>query len=235
MKQNLYGNLIQLRRLGAFNSYIVKDSDGLTLIDTNLPGSASQIIEAAQALGESIRRIVITHAHNDHAASLDDIVATLPEIEVIISERETPLLAGNMQLRADEPQSKLRGGYITTKTTPTTTVHDQDMIGSLQVVASPGHTPGHIALFDTRDQTLIAGDAFATQFGTVVAGKMKLLFPFPALATWDKPTALRSAKRLLELNPARLAVGHGPVLENPQPAMQTAIAEAESSFPATTA
>jgi glyoxylase-like metal-dependent hydrolase (beta-lactamase superfamily II) len=72
---------------------------------------------------------------------------------------------------------------------------------------------------DLRDRTLIAGDAFQTQGGLAVAGQLRLLFPLPALATWHAPTALASARRLTALEPARLAVGHGPVLERPGAAM----------------
>jgi glyoxylase-like metal-dependent hydrolase (beta-lactamase superfamily II) len=43
------------------------------------------------------------------------------------------------------------------------------------------------------------------------------------MATWHRPTALESARRLLELNPARLAPGHGPVVESPGAAMEAAI------------
>ena len=64
----------------------------------------------------------------------------------------------------------------------------------------------------------------------VAEGVVRWLFPFPALATWHKPTALRSAAALLALRPARLAVGHGPVLVDPAPAMAAAVAKAERKF-----
>ena len=69
-----------------------------------------------------------------------------------------------------------------------------------------------------------------TAGGTAVAGQMRWLFPFPALATWHKATALESAYRLRDLNPTRLAVGHGRVLENPQAVIDAAIREAEKSL-----
>jgi hypothetical protein len=52
-------------------------------------------------------------------------------------------------------------------------------------------------------------------------------FPLPALATWDRPTELRTAKELRALDPVRLAVGHGTVVESPGAAMDAAIAKAE--------
>ena len=52
----------------------------------------------------------------------------------------------------------------------------------------------------------------------------KIGFPFPGLATWDRPTALRTARALRALEPARLAPGHGRVVEDPLAAMDAAIA-----------
>jgi glyoxylase-like metal-dependent hydrolase (beta-lactamase superfamily II) len=121
---------------------------------------------------------------------------------------------------------KLRGDYRTTVTRPSRLLYEGDRVGSLQVVSTPGHTPGHIALFDPRDGTLIAGDAFQTRAGVAVSGTVRLLFPFPALATWSRPLALGSARQLRALQPARLAVGHGEVLEQPLVEMDRAIAVA---------
>jgi glyoxylase-like metal-dependent hydrolase (beta-lactamase superfamily II) len=103
-------------------------------------------------------------------------------------------------------------------------------IGSLEVIASPGHTPDSISFLDTRDNTLIAGDAYQTRDGIAVSGIVRPLFPFPALATWHKPTALESARALYALRPSKLAVGHGIVLTDPLPAMERAIAVAERTF-----
>jgi glyoxylase-like metal-dependent hydrolase (beta-lactamase superfamily II) len=100
------------------------------------------------------------------------------------------------------------------------------------VVSAPGHTPGQIALWDARDGALIAGDALQTRAGVAVAGTVRWLFPFPALATWHPPTALASAQRLRALLPTRLAVGHGEVLEQPLAAMDHAIAVAGHSVEA---
>ena len=66
--------------------------------------------------------------------------------------------------------------------------------------------------------------------GVAVSGTLRPLFPFPALATWNRPAALASARRLRALNPTRLAVGHGEVLEAPAPAMEAAIARAASEL-----
>jgi glyoxylase-like metal-dependent hydrolase (beta-lactamase superfamily II) len=231
MKSSTHGNnLIKLTRLGMVNCYLVREDDGFTLIDTGLPGSAAQILAAAQAHGAPIVRIILTHAHGDHVASLDALKQELPDVPVAISARDARFLAGDMSLDANEPQAKLRGGYQVCQTKPTRLLEPDDRIGSLEVIASPGHTPGHAAFLDVRDKTLIAGDAYQTQGGIAVSGVVRWLFPLPAFATWHKPTALESAKVLRALNPARLAIGHGKVLEDPLAAMDQAIQIAQNKF-----
>jgi glyoxylase-like metal-dependent hydrolase (beta-lactamase superfamily II) len=124
-----------------------------------------------------------------------------------------------------EPGEPPFGGakILTPKTRPTTLLSPGDTVGSLEVHAAPGHTPGQIALFDPRERTLIAGDAWVTLGGMQAVGKAKLPFPFPTLVSWHRPTALQTARTLLDLNPARLATGHGPVVEAPVAEMRRAL------------
>jgi glyoxylase-like metal-dependent hydrolase (beta-lactamase superfamily II) len=223
-------SLIQLTRLPNFfpvNCYLVREVDGLTLVDAALPGSAPAILAAAERLGQPITRILLTHAHYDHTGALDALHTALPEAEIAIAARDARLFDGDRSLDADEAQSPIKGGPAKGRARPTRLLADGEVVSSLRVVASPGHTPGHVAFFDTRDGTLIAGDAFQTRGGIAVAGIVRPLFPFPAFGTWHLPTALKSAYVLRDLRPSRLAVGHGRVLEGPGAAIDRAIAAAE--------
>jgi glyoxylase-like metal-dependent hydrolase (beta-lactamase superfamily II) len=117
-----------------------------------------------------------------------------------------------------------RGSYPGTKTRPTRTLQPGDRVGSLEVVAAPGHTPGQVAFLDTRDRTLFSGDAYSTLGGVATSAKVNPRFPLPTVATWHRPTALETARALRALDPARLAPGHGKVVEAPGAAMDAAIA-----------
>jgi glyoxylase-like metal-dependent hydrolase (beta-lactamase superfamily II) len=149
---------------------------------------------------------------------------------VSIPKRDARLLAGNRSLEANEPQTPVRGYFIKVDWQPDTLLNSGDRVGSLETVAAPGHTPGHVAFLDVRDRGLIAGDAFQTQGGVAVSGVLRPLFPFPALATWNKPMALATAQALRNLKPSRLAVGHGRVLDDPLAAMDRAIERARRAF-----
>jgi glyoxylase-like metal-dependent hydrolase (beta-lactamase superfamily II) len=216
-------DITRISRFGFVNCYLVHEDDGLTLVDTMIPGSAKVIQAAAAKLGAPIVRIALTHAHTDHIGSLDALHALLPEAEVLISSRDARLMAKDMTLDSDEPQTKLRGGYSGAETKTTRTFEEGELVGSLQVIATPGHTPGHVSFLDPRSNTLICGDAFTTLGGVATSAKGNWKFPLAAGATWNKPTELESAKKLLALNPEHLAPGHGKVVDSPTAAMAKAI------------
>jgi glyoxylase-like metal-dependent hydrolase (beta-lactamase superfamily II) len=220
------GGVARITRYGFVNAYLVSEDDGYTLVDTLLPRSAKKIIDAAARTGRPIQRIVLTHAHGDHIGSLDALAAALPNAEVIVSARDARLLHKDRSLDPGEPQQAPKGSFPGARTKPTRTVVDGERIGSLQVVASPGHTPGHIALLDTRDRTLICGDAFSTLGGVETAAHVNPRFPLPALATWDRPLALASARALRALEPTCLFAGHGKIVHEPLAAIDAAIARA---------
>lgn len=218
--------IARVSRFAVVNVYLVAEEDGLTLVDTAIAGSAKPILAAAADRGGTIRRIVLTHAHGDHVGSLDKLAAALPDAEVLISSRDARLLKKDRTMDPGEPDAKLRGSYPGTKATPTRTFEPGERIGSLEVVAAPGHTPGHVALLDVRDRTLLCGDAFSTLGGVETCARTNPRFPLPAFATWHRPTALESARRLRALEPSALAPGHGKVVEAPLAEMDAAIERA---------
>jgi glyoxylase-like metal-dependent hydrolase (beta-lactamase superfamily II) len=214
----------RVTRFGFVNAWLVAEDDGLTLIDTTMKGAGKKILAAAEGLGAPIVRIVLTHAHGDHVGALDELAAALPEAEVIISARDARLLRKDMSLDPGEPEHKLNGSYPGAKTLPARTVGHGDRIGSLEVVATPGHTPGHIALLDSRDRTLYCGDVYSSLGGVASSAKANPRFPLVRMGTWSPELDLESARTLRALDPARLAPGHGKVVEAPDAAMDAAIA-----------
>jgi glyoxylase-like metal-dependent hydrolase (beta-lactamase superfamily II) len=210
--------------------YLVEEDDGITLVDAALPYSVKGILQTASSMGKPITRIVLTHAHGDHIGALDALAQQLPEAKLYISERDNRLLVGDRSLIDGEPVLPVRGGVPKPnqiRTQADVLLRDGDRVGSLQAIDAPGHTPGSMAFLDIRSGALLAGDAFHNRAGLTVSSHLRLRFPFPAMATWSKDLAVASAKRLLELQPTLLAVGHGPMLRNPAGAMERAITAAE--------
>jgi glyoxylase-like metal-dependent hydrolase (beta-lactamase superfamily II) len=226
-------NLIQLTKYPiAFpmNCYVVVEEDGLTLVDSTTTSPADDVAVLVKQLGKELRRIALTHAHGDHVGGVAGVRQRFPGLEVSISERDAPILAGDKTLLTSEPQTAVKGFFEKVDWKPERLLKPGDRVGSLEVITSPGHTPGHIAFFDVRDRGLIAGDAFQTRGGIAVSGDLRLLFPFPAMATWNKSKALESAVALRALGPSLLAVGHGEALSEPAGPMERAIESARRAF-----
>jgi len=225
--------LVQLTRypvLFPMNCYLVTEDDGLTLVDSTMSSPADDLAAMVKQLGTELRRVALTHAHGDHVGGVSGVRQRFPGVEVSIARRDAPILAGDKSLLPTEPQTDVKGYFVNVDWKPDRLLEPGDRVGSLEVLLSPGHTPGHIAFLDVRDRSLIAGDAFQTRGGIAVSGDMRLLFPFPAMATWNKPTALASAVALRALRPSLLAVGHGAAVHEPVDAMDRAIEAARRAF-----
>jgi glyoxylase-like metal-dependent hydrolase (beta-lactamase superfamily II) len=212
------------------NCYLVAEEDGMTLVDSTMSSPAADIAQQLKRLGMELRRVALTHAHGDHVGGVAGVRERFPGVEISIGERDARLLAGDRTLDPGEPQTPIKGYFVKVGWKPDRLLRAGERVGSLEVVPAPGHTPGQVAFLDLRDRSLLAGDAFQTRGGMAVSGVLRPLFPFPALATWNKPTALATAAALRDLKPSRLAVGHGKVLEDPLPAIDRAIAEARRAF-----
>ncbi|WP_263380704.1 MBL fold metallo-hydrolase [Granulicella paludicola] len=228
---------MQLTRFGLMNCYLVRESDGFTLIDTTIGGSGDQILAAARSLDAPIRRILLTHAHVDHIGALDELATKLPGVQVAIGDRESLMLPKppkqNLNPLPGEPPCKLKGGYPGANTPATHLISAQELFGSLRCLATEGHTPGHMSFLDERDGTLYTGDAMVTVGGKPhVPGYGPWFFPLPKFATWDRPTSVAVIQRLISDPPliaiARLAPGHGPVLEGGRNLLEAALLEVKA-------
>jgi glyoxylase-like metal-dependent hydrolase (beta-lactamase superfamily II) len=211
-------NLIQLTRLGFVNAFLVREDDGFTLVDTTTGGAADKLIAAAARAGGAIRRIALTHGHGDHVGSLDALKERLG-VEVLMPDLDARIHAGEKVV-----DGKLTGSWPKIQTVPDVRLSAGDRVGSLEVVASPGHTPGQVSFLDTRDRTLIAGDTYTTIGSVQVTDHFYWRFPLAAMATFDKAQDLESARALRALDPAVLVVVHGSAMRSPGAAMDRALA-----------
>jgi glyoxylase-like metal-dependent hydrolase (beta-lactamase superfamily II) len=220
--RTLTPTLIQLTRLRFVNAFLVREDDGFTLVDTTLGrGAADDLLGAARAAGGTIRRIALTHGHVDHVGGLDALRAQLPQAQVLMPTVDAQIHAGEAFAEKKPP-----GSWPSIETRPDVRLEPRDRVGSLEVVATPGHTPGHVAFVDTRDRTVIGGDVFTSYGKLAVTNHFNIRFPLAAPATWDKARDRESARAIRALEPTLLTVGHGPPVHDPLPAIDRALADA---------
>jgi glyoxylase-like metal-dependent hydrolase (beta-lactamase superfamily II) len=216
-------NIIQLNRWRFVNAFLVREDDGFTLVDTTLGGGADELVEAARGAGGELRRIALTHGHGDHVGSLDALKQKLGgPVDVLMPDLDARIHAGEKVLDGKKPP----GSWPKLLTVPDVRLTGGERIGNLEVIPTPGHTPGHVSFLDTRDRTVIVGDTLTSIGGLAVSNHYYWRFPLAAMATWDKAEDIESARKLRALDPTVLVVGHGGPVRAPAAAMDRAIARA---------
>ena len=196
------------------NLYLVAGPDSLLLVDTGLGGSRARILSAIQEAGKKpadLKNIVITHADGDHFGGLNELQhitqatawAAPAEAEAIRRGASSRQLNPNggllrMLFRLAAPIFKSRPARIDSLLAEDQTFN---VLGGLQVVATPGHTPEHTSLFSPSTGVLFAGDSIQ-----VVDGAPQ---PSGAGNTWNTQKAAESFERQMALKPALILAGHG--------------------------
>ncbi|MFS4094703.1 MBL fold metallo-hydrolase [Streptomyces sp. AF1A] len=225
---------LHLLRFPVGQAYLWRDDDALTLVDAGLIGAGPAIAEAVRGLGHAprdVRRIVLTHFHEDHAGGAGEFAA-LSGAEVLAHRLDAPFVRGELPgppPRFEEwelPVHAAVAGHLPRgRPLPppsVTELADGDVLsfgGGAQVLHVPGHTDGSIALFLPAEGVLFTGDTVAASpaDGTVVPGVFNL----------DRPRLLASLSRLARLDADVACFGHGaPVLHGARAALRAATAGA---------
>jgi glyoxylase-like metal-dependent hydrolase (beta-lactamase superfamily II) len=197
----------------AVNVYLGRDSDGLVLFDTGLPNNHLRFLKAIDELGcrpVDLKHIVLTHADYDHAGSLEAIQSATSATIYTGTATAALMTRGKSPKHMPSVVQFILDRFLSYKPVSQETIRivaDGEMlplIGGLQAVATPGHTPDHFSFYHPATGVLFAGDALNTRDGR--------LQRTPKRITADQAAADRSARRLLELAPAIFACGHGPPL-----------------------
>ena len=207
------------------NAYLVGDAASWVLVDACTPGNERRIQRAAErrfGRGSRPRAILLTHGHFDHAGSAAPL-ADAWGVRIYAHSLELPYLTG----RALYPPFDLTSpGFFTriARFFPTSTVNlgarvsclepEQAMPGlpDWEMIATPGHTRGHVSFFRRSDGVLLAGDAVTTMnldsFWAPSPGASGCAgHPCPPPLTGNLPD--KSVEVLASLRPSLIAAGHG--------------------------
>jgi glyoxylase-like metal-dependent hydrolase (beta-lactamase superfamily II) len=180
--------------LGFVSAYVLVRGREAAVVDTGVGGSADAIGAVLDEAGpgwSGVRHVVLTHKHPDHAGSASDVLTEAPDAAGYVGEADLSEVDAPRQL---------------------TGLRDGDEVFGLQIVGTPGHTAGHMAVFDPDTGVLVAGDALNNDGG--LAGSSPQF-------TEDEQAAAESVRKLAALGPAAILVGHGaPVLDGASDALR---------------
>lgn len=208
-----------LLKMGMVNAYLIETDDGLLLVDAGWPNKIEAIFQGVQESGHNpvdIRHLVLTHGHVDHAGSAAEVrrrtgartYAHAADLELITkgkAERPGTTVTPGI-IPAIAYRIFIKPGGTTYEPLPVDqTLKDGEtlpMASGLEVIHSPGHCAGHIALLLRQEGILIAGDICSN-----IAGMSY------SVLNEDRALARRSILRVAAYPFERAVFGHGKPLD----------------------
>lgn len=206
---------------------ILKDENEMLLVDCGYMGFMPLIEDAIKSEGldcSKLTKILITHHDHDHMGALADFKQKYPHIKVVASELEAPYISGEkkslrleqaeaMQDTLSEDQKAFGETFceILRKVRPVKVdmvVHDGEFMnwcGGCEIIATPGHTPGHISLYLKSKKTIITGDAAVLENNELVIANPQF--------TMDIEKAKKSILKLLSYDAEAFICYHGGTLK----------------------
>ena len=182
--------------LGFVSAYVVARGNRAAIVDTGTAGSADTIGQSLADLGlnyADVESVILTHNHGDHIGSIEDVLAMAVNATGYAGEADLGGIAGDI--------TGLVGG--------------EDVFG-MEMLATPGHTPGSMSAIDHGTGLLIAGDALTIEGGDAAEP--------PAQFTADPDVARDSIRAVADLTFNTLLVGHGDPIEDDAAASVAALA-----------
>jgi glyoxylase-like metal-dependent hydrolase (beta-lactamase superfamily II) len=169
--------------LGFVNAYVLVRGKQAAVVDTGTPNNAPKIADVVRTAGfgwDAVHHVILTHYHPDHIGSMGEILEAAPKATAYAGAADIPQIKSPRPIKA---------------------VADNDEVFGLRMIATPGHTPGHVCVFDPAGSLLILGDAMNNI-------ESKLSGPNPKY-TADMAEAHQSVKKLAKLKFERAVFGHG--------------------------
>ena len=222
MKQ-LAEDIFLLEGLQGANSYLLTSGSELTLIDTGIPADAKAVQNELKRAGyplSQLNLIILTHGHADHAGgttrladhSPAEIAAHTEEISYLRKEASLPFRSSWKQALFWISDRVLLPRPPLNVNRPLQEGDQLKVLEGLEVIHTPGHTPGSISLFQPERRILFCGDALF--LAHPLTGKSGLRLPLKMVSV-DPDLAYQSAVKILDLEPNLLCPGHGePILRD---------------------
>ncbi len=199
---------ISLGPRDALNAYVLGD----VLIDSGARFNSGKLVASLE--GRTVAAHALTHAHMDHQGSSAAVCGQLGIPLWCGAGDRDAAESGDLSGIVPDPRSPMArlGQRLAGPGHPVARVlRDGDSVGGFTVLATPGHTPGHLSFWRESDRALVLGDVLFNM--SLVTFRPGLREPFRA-ATFDAHRNRESARRLAGLAPELICFGHGPPLRD---------------------
>lgn len=189
----------------AINAYLAGDM----LVDAGPSWYRGALLR--QLHGRDVRSHVLTHAHPDHQGC-SAMLCRLYGVPLWCGAHDAAVAESGATaelLPPTLPNRIVNGWWSGPGYAVSRRLYEGDFAGEWEVLATPGHTPGHIALWRARDSVLLAGDVVVNNHPVTQWTMLR-----EPLARFTIAPALnrRSARKLAALRPRVVCFGHGPPL-----------------------
>ncbi|WP_026694672.1 MBL fold metallo-hydrolase [Peribacillus kribbensis] len=204
-------SMLELKMQGmVIHPTLIWDETSAILIDTGMPGQLDDIKEAMEEAGvpfDHLKAVILTHQDFDHIGSLYEVVSQFSDIKVYAHELDKPYIEGDIPLlKVRKEMEDIINNSPKAKITDT--LEDKEVLpyfGGIEVIFTPGHTPGHISLYLKKSKILVMGDASVSENG-IMKGPVERVTP-------DKETALKSLAKFKEYDIEKVISYHGGLCE----------------------
>jgi len=210
--------------------YLMEADGQFALIDTGTARTAPMIMELLENKSiakEQVRYIIPTHVHLDHAGGAGQLMAQLPEAELIIHPYGSRHMIDPSKLQAGATAvygaEAFKKEFDTLLPIPATRVIEMDdgmqldLNGRiLQLIETPGHARHHLVVWDEVSKGLFSGDVYGNGYPEMHTTNGRYLMPVTSPVQLDPPVWHESIDKLLSFNPQRVYLTHYGMLENPQ-------------------
>lgn len=152
-------------------AHVIVDDGGITLIDSGLPGSRGRLAAHLAGLGHDpgdVVRVICTHGHPDHAGGVRGL--RRDGLEVLMHPADIAGVGVRLATLMRHPSRSRLFAYVTPTPANPRAIQDGEVLpvlGGLEVIHTPGHTPGSVCLFQPDRGLLFVGDALEMRNGRV--------------------------------------------------------------------
>lgn len=216
-------------RPGLVASHLLVERGQAVFIDVGTSTNLSQLLQSLTALElrpESVRAVIVTHIHLDHAGCAGTLLEHLPEASLIVHPRGArhmidpqQLVAGAKAVYGEQVMRDLIGDIKPVAQDRVIEAQDGfsfDLNGrELLFIDTPGHARHHFCVYDKQSASFFTGDTFGLSYREFDNAHGPFIMPTSTPIHFDPAALHQSIKRLIAMAPKQMFLTHFGCVKSP--------------------